>query len=208
MTQESRRAGFSMVEMIVVVAIVAIIAMVAVPALTRIVPVQRLRGEVQNVAAFLRQARLKAANTQKPVRVSLVCPGREGASPDPCRLTLETANYSLGQVTGWTAVPNSGHEMAPKVFVAQTLPERWKDLDGDGKVNSLQTTPEGVVWVIFMPSGRGFSFPKSATNREFELDFHAEDLRGSGGDIANWPGWQLAVSNDTGRTELRSNKKW
>ena len=206
MTPESRRTGFSLVEMIIVVGIIAIMAMIAAPALTRIMPIQRLRGEVQNVATFLRQARLKAASTQKPVRVSLVCPGRGGANQAPCRLTLETANYSLGQLAGWTVVPDSGHEMTPKVFVAQTLPPFWTSLEGDG-----QDTPAGMVWMIFMPSGRGFSFPKSDT-RNFELDFHAEDLRGSeGGAITNcqnWPGWRMAVSNDTGRTELKSNDKW
>jgi prepilin-type N-terminal cleavage/methylation domain-containing protein len=183
-----KKTGFSMVELIIVVAIVAIMAMMAGPALARLLPVQRLRGETQNMAAFMRQARLKAANDQKPVRVSLECPAPPRPSNLSCQLNMEAAIYVQGSVAGWNRVPTSGHELTRQVFASPSV----APLTGDGK-----TTPDNVYWIIFMPNGRAFSWP-----RPFMLDFHADDLRGAAG-----PGWRLAVSNESGRAIVNPIQK-
>ena len=185
--------GFSMMEMIVVVAIVAIIALMAGPAISRLVPVQRLRGEAQNMGTFMRQARLKAASNQKPVRVSLECPGERGLNPQPpCRLAMTMARYDgNGEVVDWDPVPNFGHELTRQVFAIIPDSTALKD-DSGGKTPE----PDRMFWMIFMPSGRAFSWP-----RPFSLAFYADDLRGAGGS-ARRPGWLMEVDNNSGRVSL------
>jgi type II secretory pathway pseudopilin PulG len=186
-----------MTEMLVVIAVVAILALMAVPALTRLVPVQRVRSESQSVATFMRQARLTAANTQKPVRVTLFCPAARAAGAPPCRLFMQTASYDFsvpGGLVNWRPEQPPGHEMARQVF-----PERARV---SGSNTPLYTytddgggtgTPSGMFWAIFMPNGRVFSNP-----RPFALNFHADDLGGRDG--PNW--WLLEVDNGTGRAAL------
>jgi prepilin-type N-terminal cleavage/methylation domain-containing protein len=180
MTLERRRPGFSLTEVLVVAAVVALLAMLAIPALSRLPPAQRMRGEAQNAAAFARQARLKAASSQKPVRVVLECPPDRAA---PCRLTMEAAVYSLGQVTDWVRVPNGGREMARQISARPAAAPPYK---GDS-----DRAREGVFWAIFMPNGRIFSFPSP-----FDLVFNADDLRG------NWPNWRLTVDRGSGRAAV------
>ena len=181
-----KKRGFSLLEMLVVIAVIAVMAMMAGPALYRLVPIQRLRGETQNIAAFMRQARLKAASSQKPVRVVLNCAGRPGR---PCRLDMAAPIYEEDngkvEVVGWAGIPDSGHELARQVFA------RSEEAPPTG-------FPDGVYWIIFMPSGRTFSFscpqPNPPCLQPYSLDFHADDLRGRNG-----PGWRLAVENASGR---------
>ena len=177
------RAGFSMMEMVVVVAIIALMALMAGPAITRLVPMQRLRGEAQNVATLLRQARLKAANAQKPTRVVLDCSGLSAAPPQPCWTLLETAKYEHGQVTDWTRADSGRRDLDYRARAA------WQDPGAGG--DGLITRP-GVSWIIFMPSGRAYSNP-----RPFDLVFSATDLSGP-----RRTGWRLAVSSDSGRATL------
>jgi type II secretory pathway pseudopilin PulG len=171
--------------MMVVVGVVAILALMSGPALARLAPYQRLRGEVQGAATFLRQARLKAAGGQKPVRVTLDCSGVISAPPRPCRTLLETANYDQGQVVSWTEAAGTRHELSPRVRIARAPGA----LDGDGLATDRK---DGVSWMVFMPSGRAYSDP-----RPFALDFSATDMAGP-----NRTAWRLTVNNDSGRVGL------
>ena len=179
--------AFTLMELLMVIAILAVLATLGIPLMAKQVSVQRLRGEAQNVASFMRQARLMTANTKKPVRVSLQCPVERKPEAKPCRLNMETANYIINnddgkvEVDGWTKAPNSPHELARVVFAY---------VDEEAEHGDVET-PHGWFWIIFMPGGRSltYSFPNP-----FKLDFRADDLSGG-------PFWRLIV-NSSGQTTL------
>ena len=178
----SAPGGFSAVELLVVLAVVGILALTAGPALTRLVPRQQVRGEAWNVAAVMRQARLKAAATQKPIRVVLDCSGLKATRPQACSLSLQSAIYDQGAVTGWLDI--SGRTLNERVTAVKTAPGPAPDGE--------TTPPDDLAWLIFMPSGRAFSNP-----RPFDIFFHSRGLPRN-----PRPGWRLKVNNDSGRAAL------
>jgi len=188
-----RRTGFSLTEMLIAIAIVALIALMAGPALFKLAPVQRLRGEAQNVAAFMRQARLKAANNQKPVRVTLACLSQNPPAPPPCRLFMQTATYERGdpdtadddEVVWPMGADMTRHELARQVSVVPGS-SKGDGVDADNSPN--------MPWVIFMPNGRTFSYPKP-----FLIRLYASDLP-VGPDRR---GWELGVDSGSGQADLR-----
>ena len=60
-------------ELILVIFLITLLSAMAFPNLKGILPSSRLNTESRRLTSFLRQARLKAANTQKAVRVSINC---------------------------------------------------------------------------------------------------------------------------------------
>jgi len=193
MAFNSRQTGFTLTEALIVVAIIAIVATMGLPLLARLAPVQRLKSEAENMAAFMQEARVKAASTQRPIRVGLRCPDRE-TSEEPCRLKMQTAEYTdQGEIHDW--MPNNpdhyAHQLARQVFA---IPAKTGDDKGD---DSGGLTPLGWVWIIFMPNGKTLSSPQP-----FELHFHADDLGGKNGRT-----WALEVNENSGRSTLTLIKK-
>jgi prepilin-type N-terminal cleavage/methylation domain len=175
---ESNRPGFSMVELMVVVIVIAVLAMMAIPATMSIVPYARVRMEAQNAAAIMRQARLKAANTQRPTRVVLECFDHVGNANAPCIFSMQTATYTEGVLTGWDDVPVGGMDMVYIVSPAVTA----KAATGN--------TSASVFWVVFMPSSRAF-----ASHVPYEIDFTPTRAAAHGQ-------WKLSVNSSSGRTTL------
>lgn len=184
----SGRQGFSMIELMVVVAVIAILAMMAGPALMTLVPYQRARTEARHAATIMQQARLKAANTQRPVRVVLDC----SRNDEPCTFITQTAIYHLGAVTGWDQVGSTRHEMHRRVEVE--LVYAAEDDEGN-TIGDGGTTREGLYWAIFMPSSRVFSTPRPFTLYFMAEEFATREYR---------PGWLLSVHASSGRTTINT----
>ncbi len=183
--------GFTFMEVMVVVAVIGILAMMAVPAIMSLAPYQRARGEAQHAAVIMQQARLKAANTQKPMRVVVNC-AKHVATGEPCVLLLQSAIYDLGQVSGWTDIAGTRHEVHPKVDVLPIEdPGAPGAHDGDAKLAD-------VYWTIFMPSSRVFSDPRPSN-----LFFGATEFKTN----TPWRGWILSVNSASGRTTLNGGPK-
>jgi prepilin-type N-terminal cleavage/methylation domain-containing protein len=152
-----KKAGFSLMELVVVIAIMGILIGLAVPSLMQQVPRSRLNTESQRMGTFLRQARLKAANTQKPIRVAINCIGHF-ATPDdniPCSAKMETAIYSDGVMDSWGPVRDGLIELNAKINIqARTVRDpgtgNWSPTPGSSLNNNL-------IWVVFLPSGQVLS---------------------------------------------------
>lgn len=179
--RKSTRAGFSMIELMVVVIVIAVLAMVAVPLSMNILPYAQVRIEAQNAAALMRQARLKAASTQRPTRVVLDC--REHASNvrQPCIFTMQSAAYSEGILTGWDTVTIGGldrHYLLNSAVTARA---------------TTGNTSASIFWIIFMPSSRTYS-----SNSPYAVEFVPEKFKQS----PTQGVWTLSVNNSSGRTTL------
>jgi type II secretory pathway pseudopilin PulG len=134
-------------EMIVVVFIVGLIAALAVPNLLSTVPRSRLNADTQKLATFLRQARLKAANTQKPIRVSFNCIDHFLlATRPPCVALMETAVFEDGIMTGWLTIRDGRLEFRPEINITATS-TTWTSLPGSALNSNL-------IWIVFTPSSR------------------------------------------------------
>ncbi|UQZ88192.1 hypothetical protein C4J81_02780 [Deltaproteobacteria bacterium Smac51] len=145
------KKGFSLIEVMVVVAVVAILALMAVPALSSLVPYAELRSDSRHLATAMRMARLKAANSHKPVRVVVDC---SKTADSVCVMRSYVAVFSNGQDGGtlgafkeWALLPGSHHELAATVTV----------LENDNFNNGLGvdvSTGNSVFWAVFLPSSR------------------------------------------------------
>ena len=171
--------GFTLVELMAVIIIFGALAMVAVPEMMNSVRAQRTRGEVMNAATLMRQARLKASTSQKPVRVVLDCSGQD------CQMRSQLAQYDQGEVIGWEDVAGTKSFLNPTIKAVSTTPV-GPNPDGED-------TPAGYSWIIFMPGGRAYSNP-----RPFNLFFYNTTQPST----PQRPGWSLSVSNDSGRVSL------
>jgi prepilin-type N-terminal cleavage/methylation domain-containing protein len=148
------RPGITLVEILAVVAVIGILAAVAVPNLARMAPYAELRNETRYLATAMREARLKAANSHKPVRVVLDCSRRD--SP-VCTLRSYAAIFEddpdapaeSGRFRGWAAMPseNAVHELAASVTV---LP----NADLNQGLGAKVTTDQNIFWAVFLPEGR------------------------------------------------------
>ncbi|MDR1315209.1 MAG: prepilin-type N-terminal cleavage/methylation domain-containing protein [Deltaproteobacteria bacterium] len=171
--------GFTLIELLVVIAIVGILSLICYPAISRLVPNQRVSSEAKQVDAVMQKARLRAATAQRPVRVVLNC------SASPCWVELQAAVYTLASVTSWAAEPGSRHFFAEGVAIAN-----WS---ADYEFDGASAAPLGVRYAIFMPDSRVFSDP-----RPFDLFFyHGTQTE------PDKNGWRLTVGSDSGRVNTR-----
>jgi type II secretion system protein H len=143
---QKARPGFSLFELIVVVFIIGLLAAVAIPSLKEVLPNSRLNAETQRLSAFLRQARLRAANTQKAVRVSINCMNHVYDFSRPCRALMETAVYEGGIFDGWMQLRDGRVELNNAVNV-KAADNAWSPTKGSD-IN------DDLIWLIFTPSTR------------------------------------------------------
>ena len=139
------KKGMSLIELMVVIGIIAVLALMAVPALAQIRPYAELRSDSRFVATAMRQARLKAANSHKPVRVAVDCSRRAARV---CVMQTYMPVFSdeagtLGEFLEWTAASAAPHFFAESVGI-----------QNNGKLNPDVDTGEDIFWAVFLPSSR------------------------------------------------------
>ncbi len=178
--------GFSLMELMVTIAVLAILAMMAVPAAMALVPRAQLRAEAQNASAIMRQARQKAANTQRPTRVIFDCTPHTADKAEPCRISMQTAAYEDGVFKEWNRVMVGGDA-----------------INGHLMRNEIVATNSGgddLQWVVFMPSSRVFT--SAGAGNGYEMVFLSERFKLDPSRAA----WYLSVNNSSGRTTLSGRK--
>lgn len=144
------RPGFSLFELLLVIFIIGLMSVIAVPNLNKLVPDSRLNSESRKLSAFLRQARLKAANTQKAIRVSLNCMNHFAHSDRPsCQALMETAIYAGGEFDSWEPVRGG------RLIFNSTLNIKASDPAWTPTAGSLLN--DDMIWVVFTPSSRVLS---------------------------------------------------
>lgn len=170
--------GFSLIEIMIVMFIVTILSMIAIPNLMNHAARQQVRTEAMNAATVMRQARLKAAVAQKPVRVVVDC------AKLPCIMRSQLGKYSQGEIVGWADIAGTHRILDSNVRVIRSKPI---GANPDGG-----STQNGITWIIFATGGKALSNP-----RPFNLYFY-NTVQHS----ASAPGWGLSVNNDSGRATL------
>ena len=176
-------SGFTLMEMIVICAILALLATLAVPAFMKIVPGFRVKTEASHVATVMRQARLKAANVQRPTRVVVDCRDHVAApvsAPVPCMVNMYTAQYSGGVFDSWREVEGTRHAMHTQVLFIN-------------KPGGAATDLTNIFWAIFMPSSRVVSSHDPMT-----MVFVSEALNKDPARVS----WEVNLNNGSGRTVL------
>ena len=176
-------SGFTAMEMIIICAILALLAMLSVPAFMSVVPGFRIKTEASHAATVMRQARLKAANTQRPTRVVVDCRDHVAApvtAPVPCVINMYTAQYDGGVFDSWREVEGTRHEMNTQILFIN-------------KPGGATTDLTNIFWAIFMPSSRVVSSHDPMT-----MVFVSEVLNKDPARVS----WEVNVNNGSGRTTL------
>lgn len=149
--------GMTLIEILVAVGIIAILAAMAVPALSRIIPYAELRSDARYLATAMRQGRLLAANSHRPVRVVLDC-SRSDPNPDlqVCTLRSYIATFhdgssaeAAGTFKEWVGTPS---DEAVHFFADSVTVEDNDNLNGG--LGVPVATGNNVFWAIFLPSSR------------------------------------------------------
>ena len=139
--------GFSLFELILVIFLIGLLALMVVPNLREILPASRLNSESRRLSAFLRQARLKAANTQKAIRVSINCISHfSDASRPPCTAMMETAVYSEGSLDGWQLIRDWRLTFNNALNI-KAGNAAWATINGS-------LLDPDLIWMVFTPSSR------------------------------------------------------
>jgi Tfp pilus assembly protein FimT len=152
---------------------------IAFPALSRFVPNQKVSSEAKAVDSYLQKARLRAANSQKPIRVVINC------AVNPCWVELQTAVYTGSAVTSWQSESSDRHYFDRAVTGANSLASYAFD--------GATAAPAGVRYAIFMPDSRVYSDPKP-----FDIFFYH-----TSSSLPSKEGWRLSLSNDSGRVNTK-----
>ncbi|MDR0354715.1 MAG: prepilin-type N-terminal cleavage/methylation domain-containing protein [Deltaproteobacteria bacterium] len=139
--------GFSLIELVVVIGMIAILFALAAPNFKAIVPSARTNADAQKLASLMRKARTKAANTQKPVRLSVNCIEHFNSKKKvPCRAKIEIAEFSEGKLANWIPLPGPPADLHANVSVKAVN-------DSFAPVNGSRLD-EHLVWLVFTPSSR------------------------------------------------------
>jgi Tfp pilus assembly protein FimT len=171
-------------ELLTVVAVIAAMSLLVVPNLVSSLPRARLSSEAQRLATFMRQARLKALNTQKPVRVSINCIDHFAASdPSACRARMELAVFEDGEMSKWVLVRDGRLEFNGAVNI-QARDSNWNPVNGSGLNSDL-------AWAVFFPSGR----LATSFGPPFNLSLWSYGEEAS-------EGWALTLNSASGRVSL------
>ena len=113
-----RRAGYTLIELMLVMVVLAAASLVVAPAVGRAVDGMRVRSEVAGVTSLLRWAREQAVTRGRPQEVTLELEGRAllvrsaGAG-----LTGGEKRRLLSPIV--QIVPTSGRSLAPIIFMPQ-----------------------------------------------------------------------------------------
>ncbi|MDR2947059.1 MAG: hypothetical protein LBV79_09975 [Candidatus Adiutrix sp.] len=140
----------------------------------------------------MRQARLKAASTQRPTRVVIHCKEHEADVKKPCVFTMQGAIYDNGVPSGWGPVPVAGqqtrHEMNASILARAAA--------GTTPRSTTPATPwdPSILWIIFMPSSR-----VEASHEPYVVEFVPEQYKAAGDKRGLW---SLSVNASSGRTTL------
>lgn len=194
------RPGLTLVETMVVVAIMAILTMLVVPTTTGILPSFQLRSAARGTAVVMEQARLMAANYQKPVRVAIDCRdrGAGGAavtSRQPCIATYYVAVFDQareGAFTGWRKVNSDGNRIvSPNPASGSRLMGEYVNIQPAMEAASVSDTPDGLFWAVFFPGGNLLS-----SHVPMALTYTAQGVGGN---------WRLSLNRTSGQVTVQRN---
>jgi prepilin-type N-terminal cleavage/methylation domain-containing protein len=172
--------GFSFIEILTVMIIIGLMATIAYPAVSRLYSGQQLSRDSHGLDELLQKARLKAAITQKPIRVVLDC------SKDKCWAELQTPVYDKNNVVAWDRTLDARKYLNGRTSVTNV--QDFSEHDGS------KEAPNGVRYAIFLPDSRVFSDPKP-----FDILLHPSKEK----DVRLRKGFRIIVSADSGRVVIR-----
>jgi prepilin-type N-terminal cleavage/methylation domain-containing protein len=172
--------GFSFIEMLTVMIVIGILAAVAYPAVSRLYSGQQLSRDSHGLDELLQKARLRAAITQRPIRVVLDC------SKDRCWAELQAPVYDKSNVVSWDKTKDARKYLSERTAVTNV--QDFSDHDG------TKEAPKGVRYAIFLPDSRVFSDPKP-----FDILIHPAKENS----IRLRKGFRVLVSADSGRVLIR-----
>ena len=153
----SCRLGFTLVELLVVVLIIAMLATITVMGVSSLVAAAEFNYAGSDVVALMRQARVTAASSHKPVRVAINCRLAEDNPDVGCNLHLGIAQLDVidNKMTfaKWHKLGQFSQELPPHVKV-------W------AKASSSSPSGHPITHVyftaVFFPSGKASVFPDDA----------------------------------------------
>jgi prepilin-type N-terminal cleavage/methylation domain-containing protein len=156
-SHQFNKNAFSLIELLVVIFLIGFMAVLGVPRLTEVLYQTRINAEAQKIASIFRLARSKAANTQKPIRVSFDCIAHFASVPHPpCTSKTETAVFINGELDHWTPIREGSLELADYVNI-QARGSSLEPVSGS-------RLDDNIIWVVFTPDSHLFSSFSSPIN--------------------------------------------
>ena len=197
------KKGFSLIEMIIVVAVIAVLAAIAVMAFDKLIPSFELRTSARSAVSLMQQARLLAANTQKPIRAVIDCRPRENAPPGkvvPCMAVLYMAQFdpnNNGELMKWVKVNGDGVVIGAPYDADAVNRYMGSSVNIDvstsgGAPVRPAGSPNHLFWAVFFPSGR-----LAVSHSPMRLEFTSKTIENT---------WEVFLSETAGRTTLRKTK--
>ncbi|MDR0356417.1 MAG: prepilin-type N-terminal cleavage/methylation domain-containing protein [Deltaproteobacteria bacterium] len=145
-----RDRGFSLFELLTVIAVIALLTALCLPSFKTLIPSSRVNADAQKLASMMRQARTKAANAQKPVRLSINCVDHFNLSEKKaCQARLDIAVFTEGVLSSWNRLPGPPINLYERVSV--------KAVDGSDNPIVGSRLNDDLVWFVFTPSSRVFT---------------------------------------------------
>lgn len=132
--ERAKRAGFTLVEVLVAIAVMAILAALAVPSGVTLIQNAEVRGATSELMSLMLKARSEAITRQQTV---IICPSADGAA---CAASLD---YASGAIV-FVDLDGSGAPSASEILATSS-----------GWSPSLMMEAEGVAAVVF--GARGFA---------------------------------------------------